>query len=308
MPTAMPSEPLPPAGSLPPAGPLPPAGAPVPPTPLGAVLAPLRERYASWLGLDEAQVTRDREEDPAQVRAIQLVLRLERGEPPSWHDALALAATGCAAMCLDTRSEPGGEWHEAIDAYCRGHIRKVARRARGTQWEATAALPGLTLTREPRDGGHTTQVRVLVPGLVTQLDKRVSKLQVGGTDVPLDPPPAAPATGPLLTCYLPDDGNLTAGKLMAQTGHAGMIAAALAAADDQDVLGRWRDAGCPARVETVDAAGWGALLAAVHEPAPAWRRERLFAVRDAGFTEVAPGTVTVVARLDPQPTQALTSG
>ena len=33
-----------------------------------------------------------------------------------------------------------------------------------------------------------------------------------------------------------------------------------------------------------------------------------FAVRDAGFTEVAPGTVTVVARLDPQPTQALTSG
>lgn len=288
---------------------------------IGTVLGPLRERYATWMDLDTDQVSRDREEDPAQIRALQLVLRLERDEQPSRSGALALAATGCARLVLDPRAEPGGPWHDAVDAYCRGHIRKVTRRARGAQWEATADLPGLTLADGP------TQVRVLLPGLVSELDKRVAKLQVGGTDLPPDPAPdarhddrsaddrsaddrsadeqsaddrSAPrGTGapPVLTCSLPPS-DLTAGKLMAQTGHAGMIAAALAAADDPDLLTRWRDAGCPARVATLEAHQWSDLLAAVRAPESAWRGARLLAVRDAGFTEVDPGTVTVAARLD----------
>ena len=56
-------------------------------------------------------------------------------------------------------------------------------------------------------------------------------------------------------------------------------------------------AGCPSRVTRTPAAPWQHLLADVADPAAAWRDHRLLAVRDAGFTEVAPGTVTVVARL-----------
>ena len=41
---------------------------------------------------------------------------------------------------------------------------------------------------------------------------------------------------------------------------------------------------------------WPALSAAVRDAAAGWRDERLLAVRDAGFTEIAPGTVTVIAR------------
>src|SRR4051812_5454007 len=146
----------------------------------GEVLEPLRARYAYWLGLDTDEVLVDRQEAAGDIRAMQLLLRLERDRPPSWHTALALAATGSAAICLDDRAEPGREWYQLVRDYCAGHIRKVTRRGRGAQWEATAELPGISLIR------GDTQVRALVPGRVEELDKRVSKLQVGGTDVEPD--------------------------------------------------------------------------------------------------------------------------
>ncbi|WP_141631226.1 peptidyl-tRNA hydrolase [Mobilicoccus pelagius] len=271
--------------------------------PPGEVLAPVRERYAHWLRLDDAGVDQDRHEDPEQVRAIQIVLHLEKQAPPSRRRALELAARGCALLCLHPRSAPGGPWHDDVAAYGHGHIRKVTRRARGAAWETTADLPGLTLT----DDATGTEIRVLTPGLVARLDKRVAKLQVSGTDLPTedpadptDVPTAGGVTGedaPVLTCVVPADLEMTAGKLMAQTGHAGMIAAAVAAGEDGDLLARWHAADCPVRVESAPESRWAELLTSVHDPERAWRTHHRIAVRDAGFTEIAPGTVTVVADL-----------
>lgn len=254
------------------------------------VLTPLRSRYGYWLGLNAAEVEQDREEAAEDIRALQLLIRMERDRPPSWHRALELAASGAAAICLDPRAEPGGEWFDAVAAYCAGHIRKVARRGRGAQWEATADIPGLTLT------SADTQVRALVPGLVTQLDKRVSKLQVGGTDVDRDDPAPEPAEPDrVLRLLLPPSLSMTMGKAMAQTGHAGMIAAALMADGSGDALRRWSAAGCPAHAGTLDPAEFARHCALLADPASAWREHRLLAVRDAGFTEVDPGTITVIA-------------
>lgn len=105
-----------------------------------------------------------RDDEPGAIRALQLLLRLERTAVPSWHRALAMAATACAALCLDVRSEPGGEWYDAVAGYTAGHIRKVTRRARGAQWDATATLPGLSMT----DGD--TQIRAILPGPVQDVD------------------------------------------------------------------------------------------------------------------------------------------
>ncbi len=177
---------------------------------------------------------------------MQLVLRMERADPPSWHRALAAAATGAAALCVDPRSEPGGEWYDAIRDYCRGHIRKVTRRARGAHWVAAQELPGITIEI---DG---TQVRALLPGLVSELDPRISRLQVGGTDVAPDEPPVVSPdeAGAALRVWLAPTPVMTLGKAMAQAGHAGMIAVALLAEANPDVLGEWTAAGlaggCPA--------------------------------------------------------------
>lgn len=238
--------------------------------------------------LDE--VLDDRDEDPDQIRAMQLILRMERDRPPSWHAALRSAAAGAARVCLDPRVGTDPEWARAVAEYAAGHIRKVTRRGRGAPWSATADLPGVTLT----DGG--TEVRVLLPGLVSQLDKRVAKLQVGGTDAPIDePPPGEPSSG-VLRVWVPAEPVMTLGKTMAQAGHAGMIATALLSADAPDVLGVWAEAGCPADVRRADDQQWRHLRSALADPQRGWAEDRLLAVRDAGFTEIAPGTVTVIAR------------
>jgi peptidyl-tRNA hydrolase len=255
--------------------------------PTGAALAPLRERYTHWLGLDEAAVLADRDEAAEDIRAMQLVLRLERGEPPSWHGAVAAAANAAALICLDPRSEPGGEWFAAVAAYCRGHIRKVTRRGRAGQWDAVGELPSVLVERAG------AQVRAVLPGPVADLDKRIAKLQVGGTDAPVDAAlPDLPA--PVLQVWIPPEPVMTLGKTMAQAGHAGMIAAALLAGGDPAGLASWVAAGCPAQAQRVVPDVWAALLAATTEPAEAWD-DGLLVVRDAGFTEIAAGTITVIA-------------
>ena len=254
-------------------------------------LAPLRERYAHWLSLDPSQVREDREEAAQDIRAMQLVLRMERADPPSWHRALAAAATGAAALCADPRSEPGGEWYEVISDYCRGHIRKVTRRARGAHWLAAQELPGITIER---DG---TQVRALLPGLVGELDPRISRLQVGGTDVAPDDPAVLGAygTAAALQVWLAPAPAMTLGKAMAQAGHAGMIAVALLNEADRGVLRDWAAAGFVAVARRATADEWSGLTARSADPA-GFAVTGTLAVRDAGFTEVEAGTITVIAQ------------
>ena len=136
---------------------------------------------------------------------------------------------------------------------------------------------------------------MLLPGLVSELDKRVAKLQVGGTDAPIDAPPAGEPEVGVLRVWVPEEPVMTLGKTMAQTGHAGMIAAALLAGADADGLQAWYAAGCPVDARRADQPTWQHLTSMIAEPAAGWEGHGLLAVRDAGFTEIAPGTVTVIA-------------
>lgn len=247
------------------------------------VLSPLAARYASWLSLPASATSDTADEDPAQVRAMPVILRIER-DLPGRTPLLEAAAAAAVAVCLDPLASPDGPWHDDVDAWIHGRIRKVSRRARGAQWDAVQSLPGVTVTV---DGA---QARALVPGLVTEVAREVAKLQISGSDLPADEPGAAPAGVPVLWCN--PSVPMTAGKAAAQVGHATMLLGALLSPED---LQHWTTHNFRCAVRTPHPEQWSALHPG-DAPDLAWKTRQVLAVRDAGFTEVAPGTVTVLAQ------------
>ncbi|MGO3328255.1 peptidyl-tRNA hydrolase [Gordonia sp. (in: high G+C Gram-positive bacteria)] len=219
-------------------------------------------------------------EEPADVLAMQMVLEIEKTYPPSRHGLLVAAARAAVLLCLDGRGAEDGPWAPGLDAWCDARIRKIARRARGKQWRDVQGLWGVTAEH---DG---CRVRAFVPGRVGDVDQRIRKLQIGGTDVDGDLPvddPTGDSDG--LCLWLAPSLEMSVGKAAAQVGHASMLGVALFTLEEAE---SWYSAGCPLDVRLADTARWSALRAAADIGAAA-------AVRDAGFTEVAPGSMTVVA-------------
>ncbi|MFF2025186.1 peptidyl-tRNA hydrolase [Streptomyces sp. NPDC058171] len=220
---------------------------------------------------DEARAERDRDEAPQFV--LPMVVRLERTGPPERTDALETAARAVLVMLSDPRSLGEGEWAEAVRQWQDARIRKVVRRARGAEWRRAEALPGITVS------GKSAEVRVFPPVPLDGWPKDLARLQVSGTELEDPQPPGAPDPGgPVL--WMSPSTTMTAGKAMAQAGHG----AQLAWWDQSDAeRSAWRAAGFPLSVRTAEPEQWRRLVTS-----------GLPVVRDAGFTEIAPGD-TVVA-------------
>lgn len=213
--------------------------------------------------------------DAAPQFVLPLVIRLERDAPPRRTDALETAARAVLTLLSDERATAeDGDWTKAVRDWQDARIRKVVRRARGAEWRRAEALPGITLT------GGTARVRVFPPVPLDGWPKDLARLQVSGTELddPGPPPPADPAE-PVL--WLNPDITMSAGKAMAQAGHGAQLAWwELSEAERES----WRKAGFPLAVRTAAPAAWPGLTGS-----------GLPVVRDAGFTEIAPGSCTVVA-------------
>lgn len=221
----------------------------------------------------------DDPEDPADVLAMQMVLRIEKTDPPDRAALLVVAARAVALLCLDDRAGGDGPWAAPMDAWCDARIRKIARRARGGQWAAAQEVWGVTV------GAGTVQARALVPGRVGDVDRRIARLQIGGTEVDGELP--THADGPGVVLWTNPGLEMTVGKLAAQVGHGAMLAVKLLTLEQS---ASWRAADCPLSVCQAEPGRWTELLAAD-------AAGRAIAVRDAGFTEIAPGSVTVIAEV-----------
>ncbi|MER7917336.1 MULTISPECIES: peptidyl-tRNA hydrolase [unclassified Streptomyces] len=212
--------------------------------------------------------------DEAPQYVLPLVVRLERDAPPARTDALETSARAVLTLLGDERALGDGEWAEAVRNWEDARIRKVVRRARGAEWRRAGALPGITVT------GGTAEVRVFPPVPLDGWPKDLAKLQVSGTELDDPEPPSDPdRTAPVL--WLNPGLTMSAGKTMAQTGHAAQLAWW---ALPDPARAAWRAAGHPLSVRTATPADWTRLT---HSGLPL--------VRDAGFTEIAPGSCTVVA-------------
>ncbi|MFI8769920.1 peptidyl-tRNA hydrolase [Streptomyces sp. NPDC053792] len=213
-----------------------------------------------------------RDEKPQFV--LPLVVRIERDAPPSRTDALETAARAVLEILTDDRSLGDGEWAQAMTDWQDARIRKVVRRARGAEWRRANTLPGITVT------GAEAEVRVFPPVPLDGWPKDLAKLQVSGTDLD-DPAAPGPVPEGAAVLWLNPELDMSAGKAMAQAGHgAQLLWWAMPEADRK----AWREAGFPLAVRTAKAEDWAGLTSS-----------GLPVVRDAGFTEIAPGSCTVVS-------------
>ena len=201
--------------------------------------------------------------------AMPIVVRAEKGAEPT-AAAVAEATATAVVQLLDDPRSVNGEWHDEVQRWLDGRIRKVARRARGAKWDAAAELPGVTVSHAG------AQVRAFVPGPTDAVPPQIAKLQVAGLD--LDPgTPSAAAPGILPIAVTPHV-TMSPLKTAVQVAHAAQLALALADVD------RWRAAGFGVRLVRPDAEGWARLSASAR-----------VVVRDAGFTEIPPDTQTAIA-------------
>lgn len=214
--------------------------------------------------------------DLAPEYVLPLVVRLERADPPARVDALEATARAVLALLADPRStQPGGPWHDAVEAWTDGRIRKVVRRARGAEWRRAAELDGLTVTH------RTATVRAYPPVPLDGWPRELSRLQVSGTE--LDERGPLPAPHPSLpVLWLNPDLTMTAGKAAAQAGHAAQLT--WWALSDR-ARAAWAGAGFPLAVRTASPDQWVTLS----------KEDSLPVVHDAGFTEIPAGSATVIA-------------
>jgi hypothetical protein len=199
---------------------------------------------------------------------LRMYLVVQRGAIAGLARAGELAGAAAVA-CV---REPA--FADAVAAW-RPRPGKVCLRARtASQWQQVLEEPHV-LAGEP--GGEA--VAALPPRRRSERGPLLERLQAMSTDLGAAPATASAEPG-ALTYLLNPAAPMSSGKTLAQIAHAAVMAA------DSGRFEDWVAAGCPARV----------LAPSPEEFAAATRRDDLAAcVADAGLTEVAPGTVTVIA-------------
>ena len=213
-------------------------------------------------------------DDPSTVQSMPIILHIPKTDPPPLTDLLEAAAKATVACCLDARAGADTAYAQALTSWYGAKIRKITRRARNTAWANVANVPGVSVT------SGAAQVRACVPTAVVDTHPMVAKLQIGGTNLPADPPRPPRQGVPII--FVNKNLMMTLGKTAAQVGHGAML---LAAHMQYPEVEAWGKIGFDLQVRLVGEEEFQRQLT----------RDDAVIVRDAGYTEIAPDSITVVA-------------
>ena len=223
----------------------------------------------SWRDIDEDP------QHPETVQAMQIALNLPKSTPQSRIEVLESAARAVVAVCLDERAGQDGFFAEALGQWYGHRIRKVARRARNKAWDDVQGLAGVTINN---------QARAFIPSAVKDVPAPIAKLQIGHTDLPHEELGAPLANAPVV--YVDNSLEMTAGKAAAQVGHGSMLYAASLSAQE---AWEWKQQDFILSVREVPREVFNKALEV----------PEAVVIRDAGYTEVAPDSATVIALPSP---------
>lgn len=170
----------------------------------------------------------------------------------------------------------------AVKRWMDGRIRKILRRAKNNRWEVLAAEDGVTTTT-----GNTT-VRVFTPCSMDEIPKNISRCQVSGLKTADEVISSVSdwedrADKTPLMIYQNRSLNMSAAKAAVAAAHVAHLTSDRM--DDEDYE-KWRKSGFPLMVSSLGVIEEFAANAAT------------VAIRDAGLTEVVPGSVTAIGFLD----------
>ncbi len=190
------------------------------------------------------------------------------------------AAARAVCDCAD-RYANDPRFADDFRAWYARSFRKVTLRAKPGEWAKLAGFPA-----GEGSARGVLLVRALPPVLRSRRDPFLARLQAWtAVASELPPPEGAEGGTPAMRFVLNASVVMRGGKLAAQVSHAVLIARERFAVTHSEGFAMWDRAGRPCRFFAADAATWARVRA----------REPAAVVRDAGITEVEPGTETVMA-------------
>jgi peptidyl-tRNA hydrolase len=191
--------------------------------------------------------------------------------------AQAIALGGAGAVACANRFRDSERWAGNFAAWQAAAYPKIALRANAERFESLAGLDGAVIDTE---AGPTALC--LPPRRKSDREPQLVELSPF-TDAKRPAETSIPAAGALVYVIRPDVLK-SMGKAIAQGGHAALGVAEQMSGSHSTDLARWRAQGMAGEVRLADDRTWERLKAEID----------CVVIRDAGYTQVAAGTETVL--------------